>query len=107
MNQEHSQSLAQGIKDFLDDRPTNCDYYQSWEYRDNRDRHSVLIDKIFKRIGKKLRKRIFRDYLDMEQLEGELHAGLQESCYRLGFQDALQLANQLDEVGKGHLSIFN
>ena len=98
--------LGEEIKDLLDERVYSCDYYHSWEYEENRRKHLALIDKIFNRIGKKLRKKIFRDYLDAEQLEGELHTGLQESCYRLGLNDALQLANQINEAGKGHLNIF-
>jgi len=101
-----AQPLAEAIKELIDERPHSCDYYYSWEYEENRQKHSALIDKIFKMIGKKLRKKIWKDYFDIESLEGELHGGLQESSYRLGFNDALQLANQLNEAGRGQLNIF-
>jgi len=99
--------LEEAIKELLDGRTNSCEYYHSWEYEDNRSKSSALIKKIGDRIGKKLCRRIFSDYLDVEQLEGELQAGLQESCYRLGFSDALVLSRELDQVGKGHLTIFN
>ncbi len=100
------QPLGEAIKEMLDDRISSCDYYHSSEYEENRRKHSELIGRIGNRIGKKLCKRIWKDYFDVESLEGELQAGLSESCYRLGFNDALQLANQLNEAGKGNLSIF-
>lgn len=107
MAKEPAQPLREAIKEMINDRPRSCEYYHSWEYEDNRRKHSDLIDKIRKRIGKKLCKRIWNDYFDVEQLEGELHAGLQESCYRLGFSDALMLARELDQAGEGHLTMFN
>lgn len=98
--------LGEAIKELLDDRPHSCDFYHSQAYEDNRSKQLVLIGKIERRIGKKLCNRIFKDYFDVELLEGEFHAGLQESAYRLGFSDGLQLANQINEAGKGHLNIF-
>ncbi|HWQ42263.1 MAG TPA: hypothetical protein VN456_09545 [Desulfosporosinus sp.] len=98
--------LGEAIKDLLDERIQSCAYYHSWEHEKNTEKSSIIVRKIEKRIGKKLWKQIFRDYLHLEQLQGELHAGLAESCYRLGFEDGLQLANQISEAGKGHLSIF-
>jgi|GEM_PF-3162528 len=98
--------LDEAIKELLDERVQSCAYYHSWEYEKNREKSSIIVSKIEKRIGKKLWKQIFRDYLQLEQLQGELHAGLAESCYRLGFADGLQLSNQINEAGKGHLNIF-
>lgn len=107
MDRDPIQPLEEAIKEMINERPRSCDYYHSWEYEENRRKHSELIDRIGKRIGKKLCKRIFRDYFDVEQLEGELHAALSESCYRLGFTDALVMSRELDQVGKGHKTIFN
>ena len=107
MDRDPIQPLGEAIKEMINERPRSCEYYHSWEYEDNRRKHSELIDKIRSRIGKKLCKRIWNDYFDVEQLEGELHAGLQESSYRLGFADALQLRNQLNGAAKGHMNIFN
>jgi len=101
-----AQLLGEVMKELIDERPRSCDYYYSWEYEENRRKHSESVDKIFKTIGKKLRKKIFKDYLDTENLDGLTIAGIQEPSYRLGFHDALQLANQLNEVGKGNLNIF-
>lgn len=98
--------LGEAIKELLDERIQSCEYYYSWEYEKNSEKSSIIVSKIEKRIGKKLWKRIFRDYLQLEHLQGELHAGLAESCYRLGFAEGLQLANQISEAGKGHLNIF-
>lgn len=103
---DSAKPLGKAIKELLDERVYSCDYYHSWEYEENRRNHLALINKIGKKIGKKLRKRIWKDYFDVESLEGELHGSLSESCYRLGFNDGLQLANQINEAGKGHLSIF-
>jgi hypothetical protein len=99
--------LGEAIKEMLNDRTSSCDYYYSWAYEENRRKHSELIDRIGKRIGKKLCKRIWKDYFDVESLEGEFHAALSESCYRLGFTDALILSRELDQVGEGHKTIFN
>ena len=98
--------LGEAIMEMIEERPYACDYYHSWEYDENRRKHSELLNRIFKKIGKKLKKRIFKDYLEMESLEGMFHAELQESSYKLGFNDALQYANQLNEAGKGNLNIF-
>lgn len=107
MDRDPIQSLGEAIKDMLDERPASCGYYHSWEYEENRRKHSELVNKIRNRIGKKLCKRIWEDYADVEQLEGELHAELSRSCYQLGFTDALVMARELDQVGEGHPTIFN
>ena len=101
------QPLGDAIKEMINERPRSCTYYHSWEYEENRRKHSELIDRIRNRIGKKLCKRIWKDYFDVETLEGEFQASLSESCYRLGFTDALILSRELDQVGKGHRTIFN
>lgn len=101
-----AQSLGEAIKGMMEERPRSCEFYHSWEYDDNRRKHSELLNRIFKKIGKKLKKRIFKDYLDMEMLEGEFHGCLQDSSYRLGFHDALFLAREMDQAGKGQLTIF-
>lgn len=106
-NQDPQKSLGEAVEEMLDDRTTHCDFYYSLEYRDNRDKHSTVLRKIENRIGKKLWRKIFRDYLNLEQLEGEFQAELARSCYKLGFNDALQLANQIEETGRGRKTIFN
>lgn len=46
--------LGEAIKELLHERVESCEYYHSEEYRESRSKHSALIDKIEKRIGKKL-----------------------------------------------------
>lgn len=103
---EPAKPLSESIRELLDERVYACDYYHSWEYEENKNKTISLVRKIEKRIGKKLWRRIFKDYLNLEMLQGENIAQIQESCYRLGFNDALQLVNQLHEAGKGQLNIF-
>ncbi|WP_298202132.1 hypothetical protein [Desulfosporosinus sp.] len=99
--------LGEAIKEMLDDRTCSCDYYRSWEYMKNREKASELDRKIRKRLGEKTWRTIWPFISEIDHLQGELHAGLTRSCYELGFNDALQLANQIDEAGKGRRTIFN
>lgn len=104
---EPIKSLEEAIKEVIDDRPASCSYYHSWKYEGNRRRHSRLIKKIGNRMGKKMCRRIFSDYLEVEQLEGELHADLQRSCYRLGLNDAFFLMGEIERAKNGLPSIFS
>lgn len=107
MTRDPIQPLGEAIKDLMDERPRSCAYYHSWEYQANRTESSKLDHKMRKILGKKTMKKIWNLYSRIDQLDGELQAGIQDSCYELGFNDALQLANQIDETGKGHRTIFN
>lgn len=99
--------LGEDVEDFMNSRIPSCSYYNSIEYHENRKRSQELSHKIRKYLGERMWKEIYNYSFEKETLEGELHARLSESCYRLGFNDALQLVNQLNEAGKGHLNIFN
>lgn len=107
MARDSIQPLGNAIKNLMDDRPSSCDYYHSWEYQKNREKSSELDRKLRKRLGEKTWRTIWPYISEIDRLQGELHAGLTKSCYELGFNDALQLANQIDETGKGHRTIFN
>lgn len=98
--------LDVAIKELMDDRVYSCGYYSSPEYEENKEKASILLRRIEEGIGEELWKQVFKDYLALEHLQGELHAGLSESCYRLGFNDALRLAREMDQACKGHLNIF-
>ncbi|MCO5384425.1 MAG: hypothetical protein M0T74_13680 [Desulfitobacterium hafniense] len=107
LDQEAIKPLEEAINEMLDDRPSSCGYYHSWEYMKNREKSTELDRKIRKRLGEKAWLNIWPYISEIDSLNGELHAGLTRSCYKLGFNDALQLANQIDETGKGRRTIFN
>ena len=104
---EPIKSLGEDIKELLNDRIPSCGYYHSPEYRENRRKSLELDRKIRKCLGEKAWRKIFKYSSEIEHLNGELHASLSESCYRLGFVDALILARGMNQVGKGNSSIFD
>lgn len=106
-DQEAIKPLGEAIKEMLGDRPASCSYYHSWEYQDNRSKSLELDRRISKCLGEKTWRKIWPYIFRIDSLQGEMLAGLTKSCYELGFNDALQLANQIDETGKGHRTIFN
>lgn len=99
--------LEEAVKEMVDDRTCSCDYYHSLEYIKNKEKSLELNRRIRLRLGEKTWRSIWPYISEIDHLQGELHAGLTKSCYSLGFNDALQLTNQIDEAKKGHLSIFN
>jgi hypothetical protein len=106
--QDPIKSLGEAMKELMDDRPTSCAYYHSWEYEDNRSKSLVLDHKIRKCLGEKTwRKKVFRYTQEIDQLDGEMIAGVQESCYRLGFADALLLTGEIGRAKEGLGNIFN
>lgn len=101
------QTLEESLNEMVQERVRNNEYYHSPEYQGNRDKSLAISRKIRKRIGKKKMKEIWDDCFDSEQLEGELHSGLSESCYRLGFMDALRLSQQLHEIERARPGVFD
>ena len=85
-DQEAIKPLGEAIKEMLDDRTSSCDYYHSWEYTKNRERSPELDRKIRKCLGDKVWRDIFKYISEISELEGELHVGLTNSCYKLGFE---------------------
>ncbi|AFM41934.1 hypothetical protein Desaci_3026 [Desulfosporosinus acidiphilus SJ4] len=103
---EPARPLSEAIRELMEERPRSCDFYHSWEHDENLRKHKAITDRIFNKIGKALRKRIFKDYLEMEMLEGEFQAELQMSSYKLGFTDALLLMGEIERAKNGQNSIF-
>ncbi|MCO5384616.1 MAG: hypothetical protein NHB14_01440 [Desulfosporosinus sp.] len=100
-------ALGEDIEELLNDRIPSCGYYHSQEYRDNCKKSLELDRKIRKCLGEKEWKKIFKYSFEIDHLNGELQSSLSESCYRLGFEDALILAREMNQVGKGNSSIFD
>lgn len=99
--------LEDEIKEFVNNRIHSCSYYHSPEYHENRKKALKLDHKIRKCLGKKKWKEIWNYSFDIDSLDGEMYGRVAESCYRLGFADAVVMSRELNQVGKGHQTIFN
>ena len=107
MKREPAEPISELIEEFFWERSRACDYYVSGDY----DRHSAksiaLDKKLKKRLGEKQWEKIFWYISGIDAVKGEELAGLQGSCYKRGFNDALLLMGEIERAKNGLPTIFN
>ena len=95
------------INELFWERSRKCDYYTSGEYDEHVAKGTALDRKLKKRLSKKQLKKLWWYVSGVDEIEGEKLAGLQGSCYRRGFNDALLLMGEIERAKEGHKTIFN
>lgn len=104
---DDSLSLNECIRELFDERSGACDYYRSGDYWRHLDKALELYRKMEKRLGKEQWKKISWCISGIDEIHGEQLAGLQESSYKRGFNDALILVGELERAKNGLPTIFN
>ncbi|MCO5381808.1 MAG: hypothetical protein NHB15_06670 [Methanosarcina barkeri] len=99
--------LKELVNELFWERSRDCDFYTSGEYEEILTRDRALDRKLKKRLGEKQWKKLFWYISASSEIEGEKLAGLQGSCYRQGFKDALFLVGEIERAKEGHKTIFN
>lgn len=89
------------------ERSRECDYYKSGDYERDSDKARALDKRLKKRLGKKQYKKLWWYIFEQDSIMGEKLAGLQGSCYKRGFNDALILMGELERARNGLPNIFN
>lgn len=104
---DDSLSLKECVSWLYDERSGACDYYVSGEYDSHVAKSIALDEKLKKRLGKKQWRKFYWYISGIDEVTGEKLAGLQDSCYKRGFNDALLLVGELERAKNGLPTIFN
>ena len=107
MKREPAESISVLIEDLFWERSRACDYYASGDYERHSDKSIALDKKLKERLGEKQWKKIFWYISGIDAVKGEELAGLQSSCYKRGFNDALLLIGEIEKAKSGLPTIFN
>jgi hypothetical protein len=99
--------VKQLINELFWELSRECDYYKSGDYDRDADKSRELDKRLKKRLGKKQYKKIWWYVFEQDSIIGKKLAGLQGSCYRKGFNDALMLVGEIEKAKKGLPNIFN
>ncbi|WP_407308782.1 hypothetical protein [Desulfosporosinus sp. SB140] len=100
-------SLKDCIMNLFDERSGECDYYKSGDYGRHVDKAILLDKKLRKQLSKKQLKKLWWYISGVDAVTGEKLAGLQESSYKRGFNDALILMGEIERAKNGLPSIFS
>ncbi|MDR3587502.1 MAG: hypothetical protein P4L59_19650 [Desulfosporosinus sp.] len=107
MKREPAETISELIEELFWERSRACDYYTSGEADEHLTKGIQLDRKLKKRLGKKQWKKLFWYVSGVDALEGEKLAGLQGSCYKRGFNDALLLMGEIERAKNGLPTMFN
>ncbi|SHH86135.1 hypothetical protein [Desulfosporosinus lacus] len=107
MTREPAENINDLIQELFWERSRACDYYESGEYEKHSNKSRALDKKLKKRLGKKRWRELFWYVYGIDAVKGEELAGLQGSCYKRGFNDALILMGEIERAKNGLPTIFN
>jgi len=100
-------TLAECMRGLVDERSRACDYYKSEDYQRHLGEVRALDRKLKERLGEKQWRRLFWYVSGIDAIHGEQLAGLQDSCYERGFNDALIMMGEFERAKNGLPTIFN
>lgn len=100
-------TIKELINDLFWERSRECDYYKSGDYERQVAKGIKLDQKLKNRLSKKQWKKLFWYVSGVDAIEGEKLAGLQGTCYKKGFNDAMLLMGEIERAKNGLPSIFS
>jgi len=101
------ETISKLIEELFWERSRACDYYVNGDYDRHSDKSRALDKKLKERLGKKRWEKLWWYISGVDAVHGEKLAGLQDSCYKRGFNDALLLMGEIERAKNGLPSIFS